>query len=371
MNDRIHVGTRKGLFTLERTVGAGAGWSIVGAEFLGDNVPMVMSDDRDGALYVALSLGHFGEKLHRSDDGGKHWIECGVPAFHEGADLPSRDQEGVRLTAKLELIWSLESGGPDQSGVVWAGTIPGGLFRSDDRGESWTLMRSLWDEPSRQEWFGGGYDKPGIHSICVDPRDANRVLIGVSCGGVWETLDGGATWTCRAKGMRAEYMPPERAFDAVIQDPHRMVQCASSPDSLWVAHHNGVFKSSDGAANWVEIEDVPPSVFGFATAVHPSDPDTAWFVPAIKDEKRIPVNGAVVVTRTRDGGKSFDVLRDGLPGEHAYDIVFRHALDVDSTGDCLVVGSTTGSLWISENGGDSFVCVTNHLPPIYCTRFAK
>ena len=78
--------------------------------------------------------------------------------------------------------------------------------------------------------------------------------------------------------------------------------------------------------------------------MHPHDGDTAWLVPDVKDERRIPVNGQVVVTRTRDGGRTFEVLRNGLPQEHAYDLTFRHALDIDDTGDRLAFGSTTGSL---------------------------
>ena len=139
---------------------------------------------------------------------------------------------------------------------------------------------------------------------------------------------------------------------------------------LWAQHHNGVFRSTDNSASWQEVTDVPPSVFGFAVAVHPHDGDTAWFVPAIKDERRIPVDGQVVVTRTRDGGRSFEVLRNGLPQEHAYDLTFRHALDVDETGDRLAFGSTTGSLWVTEDRGDRWECVSTHLPPIYCVRFA-
>ena len=138
---------------------------------------------------------------------------------------------------------------------------------------------------------------------------------------------------------------------------------------MWVQHHNGIFRSTDGAASWKEIENVKPSSFGFAVVAHPKDPKTAWFIPGIKDEKRIPVGGKLVVTRTRDGGESFDILDKGLPCEHAYDIVYRHALDIDSTGDVLAFGSTTGSLWISENGGDSWENISTHLPPIYCVRF--
>ena len=106
-------------------------------------------------------------------------------------------------------------------------------------------------------------------------------------------------------------------------------------------------------------------------AVHPADPDTAWFVPATKDEKRFPVGGRVVVTRTHDGGRMFETLTRGLPQEHAYDLVFRHALDVDESGTRLAFGSTTGSAWVSENGGDSWQAVSSHLPPIYAVRFEK
>jgi photosystem II stability/assembly factor-like uncharacterized protein len=169
--------------------------------------------------------------------------------------------------------------------------------------------------------------------------------------------------------MFAAYMPPERREDAAIQDPHRVVQCPAAPDVLWVQHHNGVFRSTDRGRQWREISTVEPSGFGFAVATHPHDPDTAWLVPAVKDECRVPVDGKVVVARTRDGGETWEVLRRGLPQEHAYDIVYRHALDVDATGERLAMGSTTGSLWISENSGDSWTLVSANLPPIYQTRF--
>jgi hypothetical protein len=114
-----------------------------------------------------------------------------------------------------------------------------------------------------------------------------------------------------------------------------------------------------------------PSSFGFAVAVHPQDPGTAWFVPGISDERRIPPSGELVVTRTRDGGQSFAVLRNGLPQQHAYDIVFRHGLDLDETGDRLAFGSTTGGMWVSEDQGDSWQCVSHNLPPVYCVRFVQ
>ncbi|MCI0380452.1 MAG: hypothetical protein L0215_22940 [Gemmataceae bacterium] len=368
MSERFLLGTRKGLFFAEES---GGEYRLGDPHFFGDNVSIVLSDRRDGKLYAALDLGHFGVKLQRSDDGGKSWQEIGVPAYPPQPEVQEdKDMWGKPLPWKLIRIWSLAAGGPDQPGLIWCGTLPGGLFRSNDHGQTWELVEALWYEPKRKEWFGGGADYPGIHSICVDPRNSRRVALGISCGGVWITEDGGQTWNCQADGMRAAYMPPEKQFDPNIQDPHAMVQCPARPDVYWVQHHNGIFRTTDGAKFWHEIKDVQPSTFGFGVAVHPKDADTAWFVPAKSDERRIPVEGKVVVTRTRDGGKSFQTLTKGLPQNHAYDLVFRHCLDVDATGNRLAFGSSTGSCWFSNDQGDSWKCLSTNLPPIYCVRFA-
>ena len=351
---QLYVATRKGLFIIDP-----ARWTLSRPHFLGDPVTAVLA--HGGAIYAALNLGHFGVKLRRSDDGGGTWNEIAAPAY------PAKpDGSDDKAPWKLVQIWTLEGAGD----TLWAGTLPGGLFRSRDRGESWSLVRSLWDRKERTEWFGGGYDHPGIHSICIDPRDARKLTIAISCGGVWQSADGGESWRLAAQGMRADYMPPEQRMNPNIQDVHRMVQAPSHPDVLYAQHHNGVFRSADGAASWQEITAITPSKFGFGVAVHPHDADTAWFVPADKDERRVPLEAQLVVARTRDGGKTFSVLRNGLPQEHAYDLVYRHGLAVDASGERLAIGSTTGGLWVSENQGDSWRSISAHLPPIYALRFA-
>jgi hypothetical protein len=359
MSDRLFAATRKGLFEFRRD-GSGR-WDVARTSFLGSPVSMLLPDPRDGAIYAALDLGHFGVKLHRSEDGGASWAEIGVPSY-AGIDADAAEPP------TLKLIWTLETGGPDEPGVLWAGTIPGGLFRSEDRGASWSLVRALWDDPVRSQWFGGGYDRPGIHSVLVDPRDSRRIAIAVSCGGVWETDDAGASWRIGGHGIRADYMPPEQAENPATQDPHRMVRCAAAPDSLWVQHHNGIFRSVAGIGEWTQL-DPPHSRFGFAVAVHPERPGTAWFVPAVKDEYRYPADGRFVVMRTEDGGASFDTLSDGLPQVPAFDLVYRHGLEVDESGERLAMGSTTGGLWFSENGGNRWIEAPARLPPIYAVRF--
>jgi hypothetical protein len=215
-----------------------------------------------------------------------------------------------------------------------------------------------------------GGEQPGIDSVLIHPRDPADIRIGVSTAGVWASADGGASWRLINRGMYAEYMPPELREEPIAQDVHRLAQCPARPEIVWCQHHNGVFRSEDRGASWHELTAIRPSKFGFAVAAHPHDARTAWFVPAVKDECRIPVDGRVVVARTRDGGESFEVLRRGLPQRHAYDLVWRHALDVDAGGERLAFGSTSGGLWISEDGGDSWTMPEARLPPVAVVRFA-
>src|SRR5687767_4303635 len=339
MSDRLWVGSRKGLFELRKA-------KIAKHHFAGQPVSAFLQTEKE--LLCALNLGHFGAKLWRSRDEGKTWQEVASPAYPK--------EEGG---ATLNQIWVLEAGE-----ALWAGTIPGGLFRSVDGGDSWQLIESLWNREERKEWFGGGADALGIHSVLLDGKN---ITLGISCGGVWKSGDGGESWELAGKGLHAAYMPPEKRESPNIQDPHRIARCAAKPDVMWAQHHNGIFRSLDAGRTWRAINDA----FGFAVVAHPRDAQTAWFVPAIKDELRYPADGKLAVTRTRDGGKSFETLRAGLPQEHAYDLVYRHGLDIDESGEQLAIGSTTGGLWLSKNGGDSWRCLAAHLPPIYCLRFAK
>ncbi|MEO7151175.1 MAG: exo-alpha-sialidase [Burkholderiaceae bacterium] len=356
MDQRAWVATRKGLFELQRRA---AGWDVARVHFLGEPVSMVLPPQPSGRMLAALNLGHFGVKVHASDDAGARWHEVATPAYPtqpEGAEGPAWT---------LTQIWSLEAA----HGTVWAGTLPGGLFRSGDGGDSWQLVESLWNRPERLEWFGGGYDAPGIHSICPHPTNPGELLLGISCGGVWVSRDDAASWSLQADGLRADYLPPEQAGSPNTQDVHRVVRCAARPEVLWCQHHNGIWRSTDNAASWHEVTGVPVANFGFAVAVHPIDPDCAWFVPAAADQQRVPVGAAVVVNRTDDGGASFTTQRAGLPQRDAYDLVYRHGLAIGDAGAQLLMGSTTGQLWASDDGGEHWSTVAGHLPPIYAVLF--
>jgi photosystem II stability/assembly factor-like uncharacterized protein len=354
----IWVGTRKGLFAVRK---GPSGWKPAAPKFAGEPVSQFARDAQTGACYAALRLGHFGVKFWKSEDGAQ-WTEAAAPAF---PPKPAEGEWAQDETAwTVDMVWALEADG----GTLWAGCTPAGLFKSTDGGATWQLVETLWLREERKEWMGGGYDLPGIHSICVDPRNAQHVTIAISCGGIWQTRDGGSTWANTSKGMVADYMPPERKEDGNIQDVHRLVQCAAQPDVLWAQNHFGIYRSTDAGALWTRIEAPQPSDFGFAVAVHPKDAKTAWFAPAHSDQNRVPVDGRMVSTRTRDGGASFEASGDGLPSNDAYHLVYRHGLSVSADGGTLAMGSTTGGLWVSEDGGAAWTCVSRDLPPISVVR---
>lgn len=353
------LGTRKGLLIFQRN---GAGWHMTGHHFPGMAVVYAMHDPRTGMLWASLNHGHWGQKLHRSPDWGAHWEEITVPKYPEGA--VNKDN----TPATLRYLWTIAGGGEDRPNRLYVGTEPGGLFRSDDGGETFELIESLWNDPSRMtHWFGGGFDYAGIHSIIVDPRDSNRVQIGISCAGVFETTDDGATWRPTNTGLLATYLPDPHV--EVGHDPHFVVAAPTNHDVMWQQNHCGIFKSIDGGHNWISVsKEGDTAHFGFVIAVDEQSPDTAWVVPATNDDVRMARGGALCVCRTSDGGATWTEQRNGLPQENCYDVVFRHALDV--TGSTLAFGSTTGNLFMSEDHGDSWRAVSNYLPPVYSVRFA-
>jgi photosystem II stability/assembly factor-like uncharacterized protein len=279
----------------------------------------------------------------------------------------------------------LAFGGAAEPGTIYAGTLPGGLFTSVDGGDHWELNRPLWnhesrggdlfagDATTRNQWGGTpaaiayGEFVPGIHSIVVDPRDPAHVVIGVSSAGVLETRDGGRTWSGCNRGMLNDYLPsPEAEWG---HDPHFVTHCPGAPDRLWQQNHCGVFTSDDGARSWKRVSSPERAVhFGFPIAADERDPLTAWVVPAKADDERMSIEGGLFVARTRDGGASWETFRQGLPQQHAYDIVYRHALD--ARGDRVCFGSTTGNVYLSEDRGESWSCVGNNFPPVHSVRFA-
>jgi photosystem II stability/assembly factor-like uncharacterized protein len=166
--------------------------------------------------------------------------------------------------------------------------------------------------------------------------------------------------------MLNDYLPDPRAEWG--HDPHFVAACAAQPERIWQQNHCGIFHSEDGAANWSRVSRAEAGAhFGFPIAADAVDGRTAWVVPARADSQRMAIGGGLFVARTEDAGRTWTELRKGLPQEHSYDIVLRHALD--ASGDCLCFGTSTGNVYLSEDRGDSWRCLGNNFPPVYSVRF--
>lgn len=364
------LGTRKGLFVFDRI---GRAWRLSGVSFLGIPISYAMIDPRTGVLWAGQDHGHWGAKLSRSSDRGRTWEEVPPPKYPEGEvirnSMMSNDPTAPDKPATLRYIWCIAPGGDDEPNRLYIGTEPGGLFVSDDGGDTWQLNRPLWDHPSRLagQWFGGGRDHAGIHSVIVDPHNSKRVLIAISCAGTFETTDGGKSWTVRNNGLKSSFLPEPNP--EVGHDPHLVVMCPGDTKHLWQQNHCGIWRSEDDGRSWINVTETGgPANFGFAIAVDERDPKCAWVAPAVSDECRVAVNGALSISRTTDGGRRWNALREGLPQEQCYDVIFRHCLD--KAGDCLAFGTTTGNVYYSDDRGDRWKCLGNHFPLVYSLRFA-
>ncbi len=387
MSERILIGTRKGTFIVTRAAGR---WTLRLAGHAGMGVNFVARDPNTGTFWALLGLGHWGAKLSRSVDAGETWSDAPQIKYPAGArylampdpteDNPSMQGPVSVRDATLLKLWCIAFG---PTGRIYVGTIPGGLFESRDGGESFELNRGLWDHESRggdlfegegtgnTHWFGtpaseGGEFAPGIHSILVDPKDANRILVGISTAGVLGSSDGGKTWENRNKGMLNDYLPDPAAEWG--HDPHALALCSAESAHVWQQNHNGVFYSRDGAQSWTRVSRPDQGVhFGFPVAVDANDGKTAWVVPGHSDMQRMAIGGGLFVARTQDAGETWETLREGLPQQNAYDVVYRHALGC--SGDRLAFGSTTGNLYVSDDRGESWQTLANNLPPIYSVAF--
>lgn len=393
MSDLILLGTRKGTIIFDRT---NANWRPRPITHAGVPVCYAARDPRDGTLWASLDHGHWGPKLSRSRDGGVTWTDITSLKYPQGARyvvkyLPTPDFNPESPSAQPEYanasvlkIWNITFGHANQPGRLYAGTIPGGLFVSDDGGNSWELNRPLWNHNSRggdlfagdastvNQWNGTpasidyGVFEPGIHSIVVNPRDHNHMYVAVSTAGVIETTDGGQNWQGRNRGMLNDYMPnPESEWG---HDPHFVTCCPGQPDHLWQQNHCGVFYSDNGAKSWAKVS-VPASgvSFGFPIAADKHDGRTAWVVPARADSERMTIDGGLFVARTTDGGQTWQSFTKGLPQGNAYDIILRHGLDVSD--DYVCFGSTSGNVYLSEDRGETWQCLGNNFPPVYSVRF--
>ncbi|WP_372727976.1 WD40/YVTN/BNR-like repeat-containing protein [Nocardioides sp.] len=358
METVLMVGTRKGLW-IGRSDEDREDWEFSGPHFDMEEVYSCLIDTRgeEPRLLAGASSSWLGPQVRRSDDLGRSWQETpnGAIRFPEGAG------------ASVERVWQLTAGAePD---VVYAGTEPAAVWRSEDGGASFELERALWDHPHRPEW-AAGFGGQAFHTVLPHPTDPRSVTAALSTGGVYQTNDGGASWEPRNQGLRAEFLPEGQQYPEFGQCVHKVARHPARPERLFLQNHGGVYRSDDHGASWTSIADGLPAEFGFPIVVHPHEPDTVFVFPINGGDQRYPPGAKARVWCSRDAGQTWEELGDGLP-DTFFVAVMRDALCTDEhTAAGLYLGARNGSVWGSFDDGATWRALVTDLPDVMVVRAA-
>ena len=358
---RLLVGTRKGAFVLTADA-ARQDWQVSGPFFAGWEVYHLKGSPADtDRIYASQSSAWFGQIVQRSDDGGRTWnpvdnklAYAGIPGTHQWYD-------GTPHPWEFKRVWHLEPSltTPD---TVYAGVEDAALFRSDDGGNSWAELPGLRTHGTGAAWQPGAGGLC-LHSILLDPTDANRIHVAISAAGAFRTDDGGATWRPTNRGLHSQYIPNPTAETGHCV--HHIAMHPARPATLFMQKHWDVMRSDDAGESWHEISGNLPTDFGFVIDVHAHEPDTIYVVPIKSDAERFPIDGQLRVWRSRSGGHEWEPLANGLPQRDCYVNVLRDAMAVDRLDPCGVYfGTTGGQVYASPDAGESWSAIAQNLPPV-------
>jgi len=344
------VGTRKGLFVLESE--DRRDWRVRGPYCESWPIYRAVYDPDAGTIFAAAASEWHGAAVWRSNDLGETW---------------EWSSEGLSYTddgLKLSKVSSLAAA----HGRVLVGAEAAGLFESRDRGISFSLLTTLDGQPGRGSWNDPNKQPPGhlgLSAILPHPDDPSRLWVIVQGYGIFETTDGGESWTPRNRGLRAEWPLENPEVGYCV---HKLV-LAPDRERMYQQNHVGMHRSDDGGKSWTEITDGLPSEFGFPAAAHPHDRDTFYVIPVDPGHGRTMPDGQAAVWRTRDAGSTWQRLDDGLPQRNAYLGVLREGMTIDEGG--LYFGTSTGQIFASVDDGDSWSEIASYLPGIWSVEVAS
>jgi photosystem II stability/assembly factor-like uncharacterized protein len=327
-------------------------WLVEGPLLDAWGVYHALLDARTGVMYAAANHTTYGPTVQYSSDAGRTW--------ERSRRLMLPEDSGLIVNA----TWHLEPGRPDDRETLYLGGDPAVLFRSSDGGESWEPNRGVLEHPTRGEWLPGA---GGLccHSIQLDPSNQRRMYVGLTAGGTFRTDDDGTTWVPCNKGVAADFLPSP--YPEVGQCVHKLLLHPARPERLWQQNHCGVYRSDDSGDSWERLDgNGLPSSFGYPIMLDPNDPDTAYVIPEKSMEYHYPPDHQLCVYRTRNSGRTWEPMSDGLP--RAWTAVLREASSFDE--ESLYFGTQSGSVFaLSE--GEIWIEAVRHLPPILSIEVAE
>jgi photosystem II stability/assembly factor-like uncharacterized protein len=380
---RVLVGTHKGAFILTSD-GKRENWQVAGPHFAGWEIYHMKGSPADpNRLYASQTSGWFGQIIQRSSDGGKTWETPGGGLTPNPAGMPSgesnkfaydtSDATGKPLTThqwydgtqhpwEFKRVWHIEPSLTDPD-TAYAGVEDAALFRTTDGAKSWQEVSGLRGHGTGPKWQPGAGGL-GLHTIILDRSNPKKMYIAISAAGAFRTDDGGATWKPTNQGLRSPYIPDPTA--EIGHCVHHVAMHPERPGVLFMQKHWDVMRSDNGGDLWTEVSGNLPTDFGFAIDVHTHEPETIYVVPIKSDSEHYPLEGKLIVYRSKSGGNEWEPLTKGLPQSNCYVNVLRDAMAVDTLDSCgIYFGTTGGQVYMSPDAGNNWTPIVQNLPAVF------
>ncbi len=327
LSREVLVGTRQGIFAIARQ---GPKWQVAYQAMADKHISAIIKEPRSGMTFA----GAFHGGVHASADDGKTWQERG---------------QGMTQSN----VYSLAAQQVNGRTRLYAGTEPAHLFVSDDLGQSWREVPSLRSVPSVPKWSFPAPPHIGhVKHIHFDPAAPETIYASIEVGGLLRSKDDGASW---------------EEFPGLYEDVHRLMIHPSDGKFLYAVTGHGLYVSPDAGKSWEQWTRREDEIGGYPDGFvfRPSDPQVILMTAAhdAPGTWRTTHFAGARISRSKDGGRTWEILRNGLPDRLQASI---EALCLEEAGDrCQIFAATTsGDVLYSEDLGDHWQTVVSGLPPI-------
>jgi photosystem II stability/assembly factor-like uncharacterized protein len=328
-SQEVLVGTREGVVTIERET-SGSEWRVKHRALTDKHISAIIKEPESGLTFA----GAFHGSVDVSADDGKTWEP-------RGNGLTETD------------VYSLATRRVNGHVRLFAGTEPAHLFASDDLGLHWSEVPSLRSVPSVPKWSFPAPPHIGhVKHINFDPDNPTTIYASVEVGGLLKSTDAGEHW---------------EEFPSLYEDVHRLMIHPSNPRFLYAVTGRGLYVSPDAGANWEQWTKREDEIGGYPDGFvfRPSDPKLI-FMTAAHDAPgtwRTTHFAGARISRSTDGGRSWEILRNGLP-DRLQASIEAFCLEEAGHASSIFAATTSGEIFCSEDLGEHWNKIISGLPPI-------